>query len=330
MKPISELPELNLSNHMLSDRAEMAIAWERDGYWLFRNLLERGALARLQKAYLAKFIAMGIVDSGADTPLFNGKILAEVSPDVVTDGFSGIHLEEPEPWLAFAEEPSFIELISRLLGCTPRRLPFAGNRVFPPDMGKDLERDRFNGAHQDAFANVGYSFVGCWISVWGTPRLAGGLAIAPGFHKGALYQDVSKPPTYPIPRGAIPDEAWHTAEYRAGDLLMFHHKMPHSGIRNRSQRDFRVSLDIRYLTADEPGPLCGKLVRAMEGYVVLELADGQVRSFELATDFFCRGRGTDFAVRLPASQIVKQYPVGYEVLISLENDKVKMLRGTVD
>jgi hypothetical protein len=328
--PVSEFSELDLSNPMLDDRRAMAAAWQRDGYWLFRDLLEPRALARLQRAYLDAFISMGIVDPGSEGPVFNGKNLAEARPDVVIDGFSGIHFKPPEPWLALVEEPSFITTMADLIGCAPRRLPFAGTRAFPPDTGEDLRRDRVNGPHQDAFFNEGYSFIGCWISVWDAPRDAGGLAIAPGLHQGPLYQDRTKPPHYPILPGAIPDEAWRTANYRAGDLLLFHHRMPHTGIRNRSERNFRVSFDVRYLTAGEPDPVYGKLVSATENRVTLAETGGSVRTFELAGDFFCRGRGAAFGLRLPASEISKQYPAGYEILVALENGKAKMLRGTVD
>jgi hypothetical protein len=328
--PVTELRELDVSNHMLGDRAALAAAWARDGYWLLRDRIAPRALARLQRAYLDTFIAMGIVDAGAETPVFNGKTLAETRPDVVTDFFSGIHFKQPEPWVALVEEPSFIATMTDLIGGPPRRLPFAGTRAFPPDTGEDLARDRVNGPHQDAFFNEGYSFIGCWVSVWDAPRINGGLAIAPGFHQGPLYQDRSKPPHYPIIPGSIPDDAWRTADYRAGDILLFHHRMPHTGIRNRSARDFRVSFDVRYLTADQPDPIYGKLVSATDSHVTVAETGGNVRTFELTDDFFCRGRGASFGLRLPASEITKQYPAGYDILVALEDGKVRILRGTVD
>src|SRR4051812_4107628 len=92
-KPASELPELSLSNPMIGDRSAMTAAWERDGYWLFRDVLDPCALARLQRAYRDEIIAMGIADQSEEGPVFNGKSLAETAPDVINDGFSGLRLK---------------------------------------------------------------------------------------------------------------------------------------------------------------------------------------------------------------------------------------------
>jgi ectoine hydroxylase-related dioxygenase (phytanoyl-CoA dioxygenase family) len=326
----ADLPELELSNPMLGDRAALDAAWGRDGYWLFRDQLDKDALKQLQEAYLNEITTMGIVDQGAEGPVFNGKSVAETAPHIVNDGFSGLRIGQPEPWLAFVKDPKINDAIGKLINCTPRQLPFGGTRVFPPDTGADLKRDRFNGAHQDAFYNEGYGFTTCWVSVWDAPRAAGGLAIAPGMHRGGLYHDVSKPPHYPLRDGAIPDSAWRTAHFRAGDVLVFHHKMPHTGIRNRSEKNFRVSFDVRFVAAGEAGPIYGTFVSMSGERVTIKENGGMERTFEFAENSFCRGRGADFSLRLPASEISKQYQPGMDILVVLENGKLKMLRAPND
>jgi hypothetical protein len=323
----ADLPELAVSNPMLGDRAALKAAWERDGYWLFRDVLDPRAFRRLQQAYLDELIGFGIVDPGTTEPVFNGKSLR---PEIVNDGFSGLRIRQPEPWHDFVSAPVIIEIIKQLLGHAPRRLPVGGSRVFPPDTGDDLKRDRYNGVHQDAFFNEGYGFVGCWVPIWDATRAAGGLAIAPGAHRGPLYHDANKPPYYPIPAGAIPDAAWRTADFHAGDILMFHHKMPHTGIRNRSAKNFRVSFDVRFLAEGDPGPLSGKLLAVSNDSVAVKDSDGKVHTVPIAAGSFCRGLGEDFGLRLPPSEIPKRYTPGLDVIVTVENGKLKMLRGPND
>ena len=42
---LPSLRELNVSNHLIGDRQALQAAWERDGYWFFRDVLDQDVIA---------------------------------------------------------------------------------------------------------------------------------------------------------------------------------------------------------------------------------------------------------------------------------------------
>lgn len=99
-------------------------------------------------------------------------------------------------------------------------------------------------SHQDRhFLPKPTEFVTVWIPVL-MPRGGGGIALAPGSHVAGRVEHTS---------GAIIREPkqWGSADYRAGDAVVFSGYTIHKSLGNRS-RSLRVSVDFRYLL---DGPL---------------------------------------------------------------------------
>ena len=67
-----ELRELNVSNPLLGDKEALAAAWDRDGYWFFRDVLDKEVIAGIRQAYVDYLVEMGLVDPGAPEPRYNG------------------------------------------------------------------------------------------------------------------------------------------------------------------------------------------------------------------------------------------------------------------
>lgn len=44
------MQELKTRNHLLDDKAALNAAWEQDGYWFFRDVLDKQAVARLRQS----------------------------------------------------------------------------------------------------------------------------------------------------------------------------------------------------------------------------------------------------------------------------------------
>jgi hypothetical protein len=47
------MEELQVCNALLGNRAALDAAWQRDGYWFFRDVLDQGAVARLRAVFVA-------------------------------------------------------------------------------------------------------------------------------------------------------------------------------------------------------------------------------------------------------------------------------------
>ncbi len=81
-----------------------------------------------------------------------------------------------------------------------------------------------------------------WIPLGDCPEQLGGLAVAPGSHRGGLH---------PVPEGSIYFEASGDTEWRwnplgCGDVLLFHSLTVHQARDNRSPDRIRFSCDFRY------------------------------------------------------------------------------------
>lgn len=317
-----EMPDFKVSNDLLGDKAALDAAFARDGYLFFRNVVDREILDKLAQAFLGELKAAGVVDRDAKEPIHNGSIAR-----IDYDALAGMRLKQKSAWVEFVDHPKFVGFIEQVVGGKARRLPVAETRMIPPDTGDDLNRIRFFGEHQDGFFNEGYRFFGCWVPIWDGSRATGGLVVAEGSHRLGLLHDASKPPEYLIPTGTIPDSAWRTTDFRAGDLLMFDHKIVHSGLRNRSDNYFRVSIDVRFLAVDDAGPIDGTFVSASDKDVTIKDMSGAMRTFPFDAKSFCRGVGkAEYGRRYPVTEISRHYKPGHGVLVTVENGAMRMLR----
>src|SRR5579871_5223014 len=80
--PVEAMPLMKTHNHLLGDRAALDEAWETDGYWLFRGILDKDAVGRLRKRYVDELERLGVIDpqdeaSTAHEVLYNGASLAD-------------------------------------------------------------------------------------------------------------------------------------------------------------------------------------------------------------------------------------------------------------
>jgi hypothetical protein len=75
------LGELTVANAFLGDRRALDEAWERDGYWYFRDVLDQEALTRLRTVYLDLLKSLGVIDRNATEAVYNGASLANYPPE---------------------------------------------------------------------------------------------------------------------------------------------------------------------------------------------------------------------------------------------------------
>jgi hypothetical protein len=314
--PVARAPqtrELSVSNHLLGDRAALDAAWERDGYWFFRDVLDRAAVGRLRGVFMALLAQVGVVDRDDAQARYKGASL-EGFP------FRMDPLSERKAWKPFVHEPAIHAFFERLLDDEPFWIPTVEYRATPPIA--DRTRQRLDYVHQDGFYNKGIPFRICWIPLAEIDAEVGGLILGEGLHRGPILHDTSKPPLYPIPDDAIAEDRWRRASYRPGDLLMMDLNTPHSGLANHSDR-FRLSMDIRVMGQREKTPIVGRLTAIEPDAVHIEGDDGRSGRFRVDAQTYCRGLdGREIAL----ADIALRFKPGDEVILAATRDHATIIR----
>jgi hypothetical protein len=319
-----KMREFNVSNHLLGDRAALDAAWDRDGYWFFRGMLDQGAVARLRGAYLKVLNELGVIDpSRDDAAVYNGAPLDNYP--IRNDGsdFKNDPLVALYPRNPFVAEPAIHDFFKQLFGDEPFWVPNTEYHAVPPK--KDRTGSRFNFIHCDGPNNKGLPLKICWLPLATIDEATGGLAIAEGMHKPRM-NDFPRPPQG-IAYDAIPKDAWRRTVYQPGDLVVFSMETPHSGLANRSDKHFRLSMDMRGMKKSDNVPTVGK-VKAIDACAITIAADdGQDRTFRIDEDTFCRvTRGRLTGMRLELDEIPKLVKIGDPVYVAADHGTATFIR----
>jgi phytanoyl-CoA dioxygenase PhyH len=148
-------------------------------------------------------------------------------------------------------------VVAEILG--PPSFPYPAKvlRTVYPERPPSVTRGRY--VHQDYGASGVQDMLTSWLPLMDIPVPVGGLAVQPGSHLG--------PPQRPRLLGPG-ERGWAAADYRPGDVLLFHCLTSHAALPNRSAA-LRISGDFRWQRADQPAP----------AQMVLGRADSQVELF---------------------------------------------------
>ncbi len=278
------MPELNTANHLLGDKAALDAAWERDGYWFFRDVLDKDAIATVRAEFIDVLNDLGVVEPGrTDVAIYNGAPLDDypirMGGDPKIDPLLARH-----PRNSFVENPKIKAFFESLLGDEVVWVPNSEFHAVPPS-GSD-QPSRFNYVHHDGGANKGLALRVCWIPIAPIDEATGGLALTEGLHKPRMgdFPRLRKG----IDLADVPPESWRRAEYQPGDLLMFSLETPHSGLANRSDRYFRLSMDIRCTRKSDGVPVVGTLAAVDRCAIAVDAEDGQRHVFRIDEDTYYR------------------------------------------
>src|SRR5271169_1016596 len=77
-----EMQELHVSNDLLGDPAALQAAWDRDGYWFFRDVLDRQVIGRIRGLYMQMLDEYGVADKDDPKGRYNGGDLGKL-PNLV-------------------------------------------------------------------------------------------------------------------------------------------------------------------------------------------------------------------------------------------------------
>ena len=318
-----DMPEFNVSNGLLDDRAALDAAWERDGYWFFRGVLDKDAVGRLRAEYLDVLDQLGVIEPGdGEVAIYNGAAL---------DGYPITMGGDPalDPLLAryprdtFVNDPKVKSVFERIYGDEVFWVPNTEFHAVPPQPGHN--GNRFNFVHADGPNNKGLPLKVCWIPLAPIAEETGGLALTEGLHKPRM-NDFPRPPSG-IAFADVPAEAWRRATYEPGDLLVFSLESPHSGLANRSDKYFRLSMDIRGMRKSDNVPTVGTVAAIDRCAIAVDGDDGERHVFRIDEDTFCRVyRAVGNGMPLTRDEIPELVKVGAAVYVAAHHGTAMFIR----
>lgn len=307
--------ELNVSNHLLGDQKALAAAWERDGYWFFRDVLDKDVIAGIRKVYLDYLNELGVTDP-EDPGLYNGADLTNLPVN------SNVNkLNERKVHTLLHEAPTINAFFRQLFGCEPFWVPFTVHRTNPPVT--DPAKPRLDFIHEDGIYNDGLDFMICWVPLDDIPEEVGGIAVVEGVHNGRCLHSREGRAINPIRLEDVPDGSWRRSDYRPGDVLLMSLRTPHSGISNVSADRFRLSMDTRIMPARGRLPIIGRVVEVSSQSVTVAVDGGGERSLRFDDDSFVRGKQGN---QLRFGEIPESYRTGEELIVTADGDLVINMR----
>lgn len=309
--------ELKTHNALIGDRAALDRAWVEDGYWFFRDVLDKGAVSRLRAVFVEELERQGVIDSvgAADTSrsvTYNGASLASYP-------FRMEPLAQRQPWRAFVAEPAIDAFFTRLFDDEPFWVPIVEYRASPP--AQDPARPRFDAIHQDGPYSPGLPFRICWFPLAEIDADTGGLALVEGLTEQVNRHPLVAGSNTAIPQEDLPADRWRRTTYRAGDVLLMNLWTPHSGLSNVSSR-FRLSMDHRVMARSDRCPLVGEIAAISEDSVTVR-AEGRETTLRIGPNTYVRN---DVGKKLFGDDIANFHRVGRAVIVAFEGDTATVVR----
>lgn len=254
--PSAELAELRDCNRILDDREALQARMKEDGYLFIRGLYQPETILTARRAVLEHFDRLNGIKPGTDLEDGMANFAAPHPPcmgkKVIT--------HEPRVRNVLEGKPIF-DFFRRFFGRDALSFDYKWMR--------GVRRGEFTGAHYDV-VYMGRGSIDKLFTVW-TPLSdvstdLGSLALCVGSHNLPGFQKLRD--TYgkmDVDRDRVsgwyaddPLEVigkcggqWHTADFKAGDVLIFTMFTMHMSSENLTDR-WRLSTDTRFQPADEP------------------------------------------------------------------------------
>lgn len=262
LPPMTPLKE---HTHLIGNKAALDEAWERDGYWFFKGVLDKQAVGRLREAFVRDLVAQGVVDPIADV---------QATTDIPYNGgnLDTFDLRVPnvarnKPFQAFVEEPAIHDVFTRILDDEPFWLPIIVYRAYAPT--QDPEASRMLFMHQDGPHSRGIYFRVCWFPLVNMDQDLGGMILGEGLtQRYDRHPPLTGEAVAPMDMDELEGTKWRHTTCEPGDLLMMNYWLPHSGLNNITSR-FRLSIDARVMGQSENTPLVGTLKEVSDSAITI-------------------------------------------------------------
>jgi hypothetical protein len=248
-----ELFLLRESNDILDNVEALRARMKEDGYLFIRGLHDKTLVLETRRQMLEKLAEAGALDPKA--PLMDGVI----NPNAKSKFFGGTNQLTTRP--AFQElvkAPQIMGFFEKFLGGPALTFDYKWLRV--------VGKGDFTGAHYDiVYMGRGtQNLYTCWTPIGDVPFELGPLTLCVGSHKSEFAKLQQTYGKMDVDRdhvqGWFSDDPlevmqkfggkWHTAEFKAGDALIFGMYTMHMSLKHTGDR-FRISSDTRYQLAAE-------------------------------------------------------------------------------
>ncbi|MEQ1854494.1 MAG: phytanoyl-CoA dioxygenase [Chthoniobacteraceae bacterium] len=321
LDPVPKTRELKVHNDLLGNRAALDEAWERDGYWFFRNVLDKDAVGRLRRVYVRELEKQGVIAPVGSAPTdrsvrYNGASLDDFPPHMGP-------LNGSSAWQDFVAERPIHDFFAKVLDDEPHWVPIVEYRATPP--AADRQRT-IVGIHQDGPMSAGIPFRICWVPLAEIDADIGGMIFAEGLtdriHRAPAIDALGTKSFIPLEQ--LPADCWRHTTYQAGDLLMVHSWTPHSGIRNVSDR-FRMSIDLRVIGSREILPIIGDVASIAVDRVEIRDVNGKVTALRIGPNTFVRNAGPDGVSEHSGEEILTAYPPGTPAVVGHDGKGLAMV-----
>lgn len=251
-----ENPLFTDSTPLLQDWDALRARAEEDGFLFFKRFLPREEVLEVRADELAVVERYGWRQPGQD--VLGGRIDLDAInrvPDEAMRSDIGVSatayddVQKLERMHRLPHHPKLLEFYRNLFGSQvlvhPRHIArmITGHRAVSPTP-----------PHQDFPLIQGTAKTWtCWIPLGDCPRAMGGLTMLKGSHRHG-YLPIQ--PSKGAGGIAVPLCPWETewveGDYEAGDIITFPSYTIHKALRCQDKELIRVSLDVRYQSADEP------------------------------------------------------------------------------
>lgn len=236
------------STPIAADRDALRERLRTDGCVFFRGIIDRNKVLSLRNDILRAIESTGWLAPGSDAlQAVPGDPPRQEARDGWWEGYTAI--QSLESFHRFAYDESLLAMFRALVADDVFPHPRKIARVVYP------ARPEFTTSPHQDFTHIQgtVDFVTCWVPLGDCPADLGGLKILRGSHDPAAVRPLHRA----TGAGGVgtdvsdDDAAWATADYEAGDAVVFHSLCVHAGMPNTSGH-IRLSTDNRYQSASDP------------------------------------------------------------------------------
>jgi ectoine hydroxylase-related dioxygenase (phytanoyl-CoA dioxygenase family) len=218
-----------------------------EGYVYLPGALDRDKVEAVSADLRSALYGVGWLDDPGTTRVRSRD--RKFTGESLSGGYAA--LQSVESFHALAHDQVLFDLASAILGGTVFSHPAHVGRVaFPTDGPPGF----FTRPHQDfAVLHVATDVLTVWIPFTPCSGEHQGLCVLPGSHReGFRVPDPTMGGARPLyVREEPEDPRWSTADYRLGDIVVFHSLTVHGSMANLSDA-VRLSADVRYQLPTDP------------------------------------------------------------------------------
>lgn len=252
-----EFGQLRDASSRLGDVEALRDQMDQDGYLLLRQFLDRDLVLAARRELLLKYAIVGEIDS-TGYPLMDAIQSDQSFVDRVNLFAFTESLRTGLAYGNVVEAPELMEFFTGFLGGPARAFDFRWLRFIRPGEATGIHCD---GPYNTRGTRNVWS---AWIPLGDVSMVEGGLMVLEGSHQNQELIDsygtrdadrdqLGWLSTDPVGLRKQLGGRWLSADFRAGDVLVFGPYLVHASLDNNSpQRRCRLSSDTRYQLASEP------------------------------------------------------------------------------